>query len=45
MGNLFENELSCLFILSESTGQLLLLEQVPLGTGHTMEVAQKPVSL
>jgi putative transposase len=31
--------------LSESTGQPLLIEQVPPGTGHTGEVAQKPVSL
>jgi putative transposase len=31
--------------LSESTGQPLLMEQVPLGTGHAMEVTQKPVSL
>ena len=29
---------------SESTGQPLLSKQVPLGTGHTVEVAQKPVS-
>ncbi len=31
--------------LSESTGQPLLSEQVPTGTGHTVGVAQKPVSL
>ena len=31
--------------LSESTGQPLRMSQVPLGTGHTAEVAQKPVSL
>jgi putative transposase len=29
--------------LRESTGQPLLREQVPLGTGHTVGVAQKPV--
>ncbi len=31
--------------LSESAGQPLLVEQVPLGTGHTADGAQKPVSL
>jgi putative transposase len=31
--------------LSKSTGQPLLDEQVPSGTGHTVEVAQKPVTL
>ena len=31
--------------LSESTGQPLLDEQVSMGTGHTVAVAQKPVSL
>ncbi len=30
--------------LSESAGQPLLVEQVPTGTGHTADVAQKPVS-
>jgi putative transposase len=29
--------------LSESTGQPLLTQQVPVGAGHTVEVAQKPV--
>jgi putative transposase len=31
--------------LSESTGQPLPIRQVPMGIGHTGEVAQKPVSL
>jgi len=31
--------------LSESMGQPLLVEQVLTGTGHTVDVAQKPVSL
>ncbi len=31
--------------LSESTAQPLFVEQVPVGTGHPVEGAQKPVSL
>ncbi|SRR3989442_1374813 len=31
--------------LSESAGQPLLVEQVPTGTGHTADAAQKPVTL
>ncbi len=31
--------------LSESAAQPLLMEQVPLGTGHTVDGAQKPVTL